>query len=351
MIRISRPLLDGEEKEELISVLGQDMLTNGPKVAEFQKRFADYCGAKHAVAVNNGTAALQVALQALGIGKGDEVITTAFSFVASANCAVYLNAKPVFVDIDPKTYNIDSTQIESKITKKTKAILPVHLYGLVSDMDPIMEIAEKHNLKVLEDACQAHGAGYKGKKAGSIGHAACFSFYPTKNMTTGEGGMITTNDPDVEARAKMIINQGQKIRYLNEILGINGRMTEFSAAVGLAQLKKLDGFNSKRRENAAFYNERLGKKYAVPFEPKGYRHVYHQYTIRAPNRDALAEKLKAEGIETGIYYPRTIPQQPIYGLKERFPEAEKAAAEVLSIPVHPGLSKEELEKIASALLK
>lgn len=348
-IDIAKPLLGDGEKREISEVFGSTQITNGPMVRKFEKEFASYVGTKHAVACNNGTAALHAALLALGIRPGDEVITTAFSFIASANCITYCGAKPVFADIDPKTYNLNPEKIEEKITNKTKAILPVHLYGLTAEMGGIMEIAEKHGLPVLEDACQSHGAEYRGKKVGSIGDAGCFSFYPTKNMTTGEGGMVTTDDDGVAERCRIVINQGMKERYKHEVLGFNYRMTDFSGAVGLAQLKKLEEFNAARIRNAKFYDKNLSDKYAKPHVPENCRHVYNQYTIRAKDRDRVAKRLEENKIGYGIYYPRMIPQQPIYGMSERFPEAEKACAEVLSIPVHPALSQADLETVVKVL--
>lgn len=352
MIPIAKPQLGDEEKKAVAEVCGTAQLTNGPRTREFENAFAKYVGTKHAIATNSGTSALHTVLLAADIGIGNKVITTPFSFVASANAILYCGADPVFVDIDSRTYNINPAEIEKNITDSTKAIMPVHLYGLACDMGPIMDIGEDHNLLVIEDACQAHGAEYKKKRAGSLGDAACFSFYPTKNMTTGEGGMITTDDSQIADMCRIIINQGQKVRYYNDWLGYNYRMTEFSAAIGVEQLKKLDQFNKKRKENAAFYDEKLEGKFELPFVPKGYKHVYHQYTIRTNRRDEIISKFEKAGIGYGIYYPLLISQQKIYSDSHHgtYEVAERATKEVLSIPVHPALSNEELEKIIQTLL-
>lgn len=351
MIPIASPKLGEEEKALVLEVLNSTQLTNGPKARELEKSFARMCGATQGVATNSGTGALHTALVAAGVGRGDEVIIPAFTFIASANAVAYCGAKPVFADINEKTFNISAADVRKRITEKTKAIMPVHLYGLPADMGEINEIAEDRGLIVVEDACQAHMADIKGKRTGSFGHFGCFSFYPTKNMTTCEGGMITTSDDEKAETCRALINQGMKERYKHSLLGFNYRMTEFSAAVGVAQLRKLEGFTKTRRRNAAFYDERLSETFAVPHVPSGYGHVYHQYTIRTNERDGIAEKLKAKGIGFGIYYPTTVTQQPVYASDETFPAAEKACKEVLSIPVHPALSQENLEEVADALLE
>ncbi|MCD6355831.1 MAG: DegT/DnrJ/EryC1/StrS family aminotransferase [Anaerolineaceae bacterium] len=352
MISIAKPIIGEEEKKAVLEVLDSGIITQGPRVKVFEEGFAKMCGVKHAVATTSGTTALYLAMLAHSIGKGDEVITSPFTFIASANSALFVGATPVFVDIDKRTFNLDASKIEAAITPKTKAILPVHLYGLCCDMDAIMAVAKKHNLIVVEDACQAHGSEFKEKRAGSFG-TGTFSFYPTKNMTSAEGGMITTNDDAVNEKCRVLRNHGMRRRYYHDELGYNFRMTDVHAAIGNAQLKKLAFYNQKRQENAEFYNANL-KGVTIPFVPDGYTHVYHQYTIRVPNgrRDALREYLKENDIGSEIYYPLPIHQQGFYKelLGEKtYPQAESAAAEVLSIPVHPSLTRADLEKVASAI--
>ena len=352
MISIAKPIIGEEEKKAVLEVLDSGIITQGPRVKVFEESFAKMCGVKHAVATTSGTTALYLAMLAHSIGKGDEVITSPFTFIASANSALFVGATPVFVDIDKRTFNLDASKIEAAITPKTKAILPVHLYGLCCDMDAIMAVAKKHNLIVVEDACQAHGSEFKGKRAGSFG-TGTFSFYPTKNMTSAEGGMITTNDDAVNEKCRVLRNHGMRRRYYHDELGYNFHMTDVHAAIGNAQLKKLAFYNQKRQENAEFYNANL-KGVTIPFVPDGYTHVYHQYTIRVPNgrRDALREYLKENDIGSEIYYPLPIHQQGFYKelLGEKtYPQAESAAAEVLSIPVHPSLTRADLEKVASAI--
>lgn len=349
MIPIARPLLGKEEIDAVTEVLSSGMIAQGPKVEEFELAFSEYTGCEYAAAVNSGTAALHIALLAHGIGKEDEVITSPFTFIATANSILYTGAKPVFADIEPDTYNIDPEKIKEKINSKTKAIMPVHLYGQSADMKAIMEIAEDHKLVVIEDACQAHGAECLGKKAGSFGTGA-FSFYPTKNMTTSEGGIITTSDREIAEKSKMIRAHGSRVRYLHEMLGFNLRMTDIAAAIGLAQLEKLDGFNASRQKNAAMLSEGLKSiSGIVPATTReGYTHVFHQYTIRAQNRDKLADFLKEKGIGTGVHYPIPIHKQPYYmelGYKDSLPISDKAAEEVLSLPVHPALSRDDVLKV------
>jgi dTDP-4-amino-4,6-dideoxygalactose transaminase len=329
------------------------MIAQGPKVEEFESAFAEYTDTEFAVALNSGTAALHTALLAHGIGKGDEVITTPFSFIATANTVHYTGAIPVFADIEPDTYTINPEQILENITPKTKALMPVHLYGHPAEMKAITEIAEDHELAVIEDACQAHGANYRGKKVGSFGTGA-FSFYPTKNMTTGEGGMLTTDDRTVAEKAEMIRAHGSSRRYLHEVPGFNFRMTDIAAAIGLVQLGKIEGFNSSRQENAKKLTDALEdiSRLKTPVIKAGCSHVFHQYTIRTEKRDELAAFLKEKGIGTGIHYPMPIHKQPVYqksGYEEVYPAAEKAACEVLSLPVHPGLSGDEVKQVVSGV--
>ncbi|AKB15920.1 MAG: aminotransferase DegT [Methanosarcina sp. 795] len=349
MIPIAKPMLGKEEIDAVTEVLNSGMIAQGPKVEEFELAFSEYNDCEYAVAVNSGTAALHIALLAHGIGKGDEVITSPFSFIATANSILYTGAKPVFADIEPDTYNIDPEKIQEKITLKTRAIMPVHLYGHPADMKAIMEIADDNKLIVIEDACQSHGAECLGKKVGSFGTGA-FSFYPTKNMTTSEGGMLTTNDKEIAEKAKMIRAHGSKVRYLHEMLGFNLRMTDIAAAIGLVQLGKLDGFTSARQKNAKTLSAGLEKVSEVvpPVIKTGCTHVFHQYTIRAEKRDQLAAFLKERDIGTGIHYPIPIHKQPLYrelGYRDSLQVSEKAAEDVLSLPVHPMLSRTDLQEI------
>jgi dTDP-4-amino-4,6-dideoxygalactose transaminase len=358
MINIAAPVLAREEIEAVERVLQSGRLAQGAKVEEFEASFASYIGTKHAIATSNGTTALHIALLASSIEDGDEVITTPFSFIAAANAILFCRAKPVFVDIDKDTFCLDPRLIRAKITSKTKAILPVHLYGQPCNMKEIVKICRDHNLILIEDACQAHGAEYQGKKVGSFG-IGCFSFYPTKNMTTGEGGMITTDDSHIAERARMVRSHGQKERYIHELLGYNYRMTDIAAAIGICQLKKLDDFNRQRIEHARFFTERLGKirGLIVPFISSNVTHVFHQFTVKVTEdfsmpRDELKRRLKDKGIITEVYYPLPIHKQPLYkqlGYNIGLPKAERACAEVLSLPVHPSLTKEDLNYIVETI--
>ncbi|ADP77842.1 DegT/DnrJ/EryC1/StrS aminotransferase [Methanothermus fervidus DSM 2088] len=349
MIPISKPMIGDEEINEVINVLKSGQIAQGPMVEKFEKKFAKYVGTKYAVATSSGTTALHLSLLAIGINKGDEVITTPFTFSATSNSILYVGAKPVFVDIDLRTYNIDPNKIEEAITDKTKAIIPVHLYGHPADMDPILEIAEEYSLYVIEDAAQAHGAIYKGSKVGTFGDAACFSFYPTKNITTGEGGMVTTNNKKLAEKIKILRNHGEVERYNQIMLGYNFRMTDVEAAIGIHQLKKLDKFNEIRIKNAKYLTEHLEKLDIItPEEVGNVKHVYHQYTIRVPKRDRWVKCFEKEGINVGIYYPRPVYKQEFYrkmGYKCKCVNAEKASKEVLSLPVHPALTENDLDKI------
>lgn len=353
MIHIAQPQIGNEEKEAVMAVLDSGMIAQGPRVQEFEEAFAAMCGVAHAVATTSGTTALHIALLAHGIGPGDEVITSPFTFIASANSVLYTGARPVFVDIDPQTFNMDPALVEGAITSRTKAIMPVHLFGLCCDMDPLLEIAERHNLVVIEDACQSHRAAYRGRRAGSFGTGA-FSLYPTKNITSGEGGMITTDDPVLAEKCRVLRQHGMRRRYYHDELGFNFRMTDVHAAIGLAQLGKLERFNEARQGNAAYLSQHL-TGCATPVEPAGYEHVYHQYTIRVGDgqRDAMVDYLRENGIGSGVYYPIPVHKQTFYvdelGYDVTLPEAERAAEEVLSLPVHPGLTPADLAQIVAVL--
>ncbi len=357
MIPIAKPLIDDKEINAVTEVLRSGTIAEGQKVKDFETAFAEYVGTSYAVAVNSGTAALHVALLAHNIGPGDEVITTPFSFVATSNSVLFTGARPVFADIDERTFNIDPESVIEKITSKTKAIIPVHLYGQAADMKKIMEIAEDNDLAVIEDACQAHGATYEGKKVGSFG-TGTFSFYPTKNMTTGEGGIITTDDKTVAERAKMIRSHGSKVRYFHEMLGYNLRMTDIAAAIGLIQLGKLEDFNEARIRNARNLTVKLDKirKLILPFIDKRCGHVFHQYTVRVNSntisRDEVVSFLSKKEIGTGIYYPLPIHKQPYYkeiGFNDSLPVSEKAASEVFSLPVHPAIHETDLDFISDTI--
>jgi dTDP-4-amino-4,6-dideoxygalactose transaminase len=358
-IPIARPVLEKEEKDAVMQVMSSGILTQGPKLEEFERAFARYVGVKHAIAVNSGTAALHVAVVALGLGPGDEVITTPFTFNSTADCILHVGAKPVFADIDRRTYNLDVGAVERKITPKTKAILPVHLYGQTVEADALRELADKQGIAILEDACQAHGAEYSGKRAGALGAMGVFSFYPTKNMTTAEGGMVTTDDDRLAEAACVFRNIGQRSRYDQVMLGFNYRMTEMSAAIGIEQLKKLDMYNARRIENAKFFSDRFSKLDGVeiPYVMPEAKHVFHQYTLRVAHgigRDEFERRLNAAGVGTRVYYPQPVTMQPIYkqmGFYKPMPESEKAALEVVSIPVYPSLTQTELDYVAEQVAR
>ncbi len=327
----------------------------GPAVSRLEKAFANYCGAKYAVGVGSGTAALEVALRAFDIGAGDEVITVANTFIATALGISYAGAKPVLVDINPQTYLIDIEKLEQAITDKTKAIIPVHLYGQTVDMDPIMELARQHNLIVIEDACQAHGAKYKGKMAGGLGHAAAFSFYPSKNLGAyGDAGMVVTNDEKAMENMRLFANIGQNKKYHHAIKGYNHRLDNLQASILEVKLDKLDEWNASRRQSAALYNQLLdGSQIEIPVEANGCEHVYHLYVIQTNRRDELQVHLNDSGVSTGIHYPIPIHLQPAYkdlGYGQGdFPNTEKTCERIISLPMYPGISNEAILHIAEVI--
>lgn len=356
-IAIADPDVGEREFDRIRDVLEGGRLADGPIVREFERGFAEYCRADRGVATANGTAALQAALEGVGIGEGDAVVTTPFSFVASANAVRLCGARPVFADVDPETYTLDPDAVEAAVEANddAAAILPVHLYGL-PEMGRLTEIAEEHDLALVEDAAQAHGAAYEGTPVGTFGDAGCFSFYPTKNMTTGEGGMVVTDDEGVADRAARFVNHGRADAaahgYDHVSVGHNLRLTSLAAAIGVEQLRKLPGYNERRRENAARLSAALSDvpELVTPTEPPGRRHVYHQYTVRCPDRAALRDHLDERGVDTAVYYPTLIPDQPAYdGYEASVPTAERIVDEVVSLPVHPGLVDEEIDRVAAAV--
>ena len=348
------PIKD-EVMRSIESVFSHMNLYIGPNVQALEEEFSSYCGAKYAIGVGSGTEALHLALLSCGVGKDDEVITSPNTFFATVEAIAYTGAKPVFVDIDPFTYTIDSSLIEGKISSKTKAIIPVHMYGQSADMKPILELSKKYGLKVIEDACQAHGAEYHNKKCGSIGDAGCFSFYFTKNLGGyGEGGMIVTNNAELAKKARLYRNHGHKTKFEHAVMGYNNRLDELQAAILRIKLKYLDQYNDRRRKIAEKYNTFLqDTPLVLPRESNHRRHVYHLYVVRARERDKLQKHLMNSGIGTGIHYKLPIHLQDAckpYGYKAGdFPEAEKASSEILSLPIYPELKNEDVKYIANTI--
>ncbi len=326
----------------------------GHAVGEFEAAFAGYCQAAFAIGLNSGTDALCLALRAVGVAPGDEVITTPHTFIATAEAITMCGAVPVFVDIDPVTYNIDPALVEDAVTSKTKALLPVHLYGQPADMDPLLEIARRHNLRVIEDAAQAHGAAYKGRRVGTLGDAACFSFYPGKNLGAyGDAGAVTTNDPQIAQEIRLLRNHGRAAKYEHDRVGFNNRMDGIQGAVLNVKLKHLDTWNEKRTKIAAMYTELLGDGVETPTVPDWADPSWHLYVIRVEQRDRLFERLREMGIGVGIHYPIPLHLQPAYtdlGYKEGdFPHAEAAAKSILSLPMYPELSVSQIETVVEAV--
>lgn len=350
-VSIADPELGGRESQRVAEIIESGRLAAGETVSTFESAFAEFCETRRAVATSNGTTALHAALQALGIGEGDRIITTPLSFVASANSIRLCGAEPVFADIDPETYTLDPHAVESTIREldgEVDGILAVHLYGLPAAMDHLAEIAERHDLVLVEDAAQAHGARHAGRPVGAIGDVGCFSFYPTKNMTTGEGGAVVTDRDDVADRVERFINHGRDGAHQHVETGHNFRMTNIAAAIGTVQLEKLPRFNRARRANAATLTALFEESSVIaPVEPSERRHVYHQYTIRTQNREAIRTALSEAGIDTGVYYPTPIHEQPAYAdVETAAPVAERATDEVLSLPIHPNCTEGDLEAIA-----
>lgn len=352
LISVAQPEIGKAERKAVDRVMRSGMLAQGPEVLSFEKEFSKFVGDRDCVAVNSGTSALHVALLSLGIGKGDEVIVPSFTFAATANSVALTGATPIFVDINPITFCIDPVEIIKAITPKTKAIQVVHLYGLAAEMPAIMKIAKKYKLLVIEDAAQAHLASIDGTPVGTFGDAAAFSFYPTKNMTSGEGGMIVFKDLAPARTARLYRNQGMEKRYENELIGFNLRMTDIHAAIGRVQLTNLLEKTQRRQDNAAYLSENLLNGVSVPVVPDGYSHVFHQYTIKVKrDRDSFARKLSDLGIGSGVYYPIPVHELPAFNKKKKLANTSLVCKQVLSLPVHPALSKRDLKAIVIAVNK
>lgn len=353
---LHRPI-EGELSETIARVLRNVSFVQGPEVKAFEEAFASYLGVRHCVAVNSGTAALHLTLLALGIGPGDEVITVSHTFIATSEAISAVGARPVFVDVDPVSYCMNPALVEAAITKRTKAILPVHLYGNVADMDALMAIARRHNLILVEDACQAHGAHYKGRMAGTFGVAGCYSFYPGKNLgACGEGGAMVTNDEAMVKKIRMLREHGSVVKYEHAFPGYNFRMEGIQGAVLATKLKYLDGWNDKRRAIAKRYQERLaGQSIVLPSEAPGNRHIYHLYVVQAEDRDSLRDHLTQRGIETGLHYPIPLHMQEAYlslGYhKGDFPVTEHVTERIVSLPMYPDMPVEAVDYVSDAILE
>lgn len=355
-IPVARPLVGEEEIAAVARVMRSGMLAQGSVVTEFESRFADYCGAAHAIGVNSGTAALHAALLAAGVGPGDSVVVPAFTFFATASSVSMCGATLLFADVDPHTFNIDPDSVAALVRPDTRAVVGVHLFGQPFDVGAVREVCDDHNLVLIEDAAQAHGSEYHGKRAGSLADLACFSFYPTKNMTTGEGGMVTTDDDGFAKQVRLLINHGQSRKYLHSAVGYNYRMTNIAAAIGLVQLGRVEGFNERRIENARYFDRHLaGTGLTTPHVAPGVRHVYHQYVVKLPagyplTRDAFMDALAERGIGTAVHYPISVNRQPVYENEHAScPVADDLAASVVSLPVHPAVTDEELAFICDTI--
>jgi dTDP-4-amino-4,6-dideoxygalactose transaminase len=357
-IPAAKPEISDADIEAAVRVLRSGMVVQGPEVKAFEEEFAPVTGAAYCVAVNSGTSALHLSLLALGLGPGDEVIVPSFTFAATANAVRLVGAEPVFADIRRDSFNLDPAAVEALVGPRTAAIMPVHLYGLPADLPALTAIAERHGLAIVEDAAQAHGAAIGGRPVGSWGRAGCFSFYPTKNMHSLEGGMVSTDDAELARQLRLLRNQGMEQRYANEVVGTNTRLTDVAAAIGRSQLRRLHGWTEQRRANAAALDAGLAEVegVVVPAVGDGLRHVYHQYTIRVPrDRDAVSARLTELGIGNAVYYPT-----PVHRLRPflsdgspdprwDLPETERAAAEALSLPVHPALGEHDVARIVEAV--
>jgi perosamine synthetase len=351
MIPAARPEIGPDEIAAVERALSSGMLAQGPEVTAFEEEFAvTAVGGIGCIAVNSGTSAQHLAMVALGLGPGDEVIVPSFTFAATANCVAFTGATPVFVDIDPDTFTVEPRAVEAAISPRTRGVMPVHLYGHPADLSSLAEICTRHGLWLVEDAAQAHLAEWDGRRVGTWGIAGTFSFYPTKNMTSGEGGMVSTADEDLERQVRLLRNQGQERRYENEVVGLNNRMTDVHAAIGRVQLSALARRTKKRRDNAAFFDAHLEGVVVPPVNSRA-THVYHQYTIRVPghDRDRFAKELADRGVGSGVYYPTPVHRLPAYGLAMDLPETERAAAEVLSLPVYPSLTEAERDQVVAAV--
>ncbi len=346
--------MDDDIKKAVLKVLDSGWYILHEKVHEFEEKFAKFCGVKNAVCVASGTAAIFLTLRALNIKQSDEVIVPSFSFIATATPIMEVGAKPVFVDIETRTYTIDPEKIKDAVTRRTKAIMPVHLYGHPANMDKILKIAEENDLYVVEDACQAHGAEYKKQKIGGIGHVGCFSFYPSKNMTVcGDGGAVVTNDEEIAEKVRKLRDHGRLDKYVFDLKGYNLRFNEIQAAIGIEQLEKLSKWNEARRRIAKMYNQALDDLVTTPIEESWARHVYHLYVIRTKKRDELRDFLSRYGVSTLVHYPVPIHMQPaitnILGVQQTLKNTEKFAKEVLSIPMYPGLTEREVEYVSGKI--
>lgn len=354
MIPAAKPSVGQEEIDAVVRVMESGMIAQGPEVAQFEKEFSPYAGGTEAIAVNSGTSALHLGLLSAGIGPGDEVIVPSFTFAATANSVALSGATPVFADIDPVTYCLDPRAVDAAITSKTVAVMPVHLYGHPADMKGIQAVADKHGLAVFEDAAQAHLAAIDGSPVGAFGKFAAFSFYPTKNMTAAEGGIVTTSDDELARKVRLYRNQGMERRYENEVIGFNNRMTDIHAAIGRVQLTKIEGWTDRRISNAEQLNSSL-EGVVVPVPAAGVKHVFHQYTIRVEghDRDRFAQALADEhGIGSGVYYPipnHRLPSLQSYAVGLDLPQTESAASQVLSLPVYPSLTQKDLERVITAV--
>jgi perosamine synthetase len=357
-IPTAKPLIGAEERQAVDRVLASGMMVQGPEVAAFEVEFAALVEGRPCVAVSSGTSALHLGLLAAGVGPGDEVIVPSFTFAGTANAVALAGGTPVFADVEPHSFCLDPAAVEAAVTSRTVGVMPVHLYGHPADLHAIRAVADRHGLALFEDACQAHLARWRGRPVGAYGDVAAFSFYPTKNMTTGEGGMVVCADEDVARKVRLLRNQGMERRYENELIGFNARMTDLAAAIGRVQLRRVQGWTTRRRANAAALSRRLAAEapgLILPRVAEGADHVYHQYTIRTRDRDTVQARLEEAGVGTGVYYPIPTHRLPSFadgpGDCLELPVTEQLCHEVLSLPVHPALSDADLERIVAAVVK